>query len=168
MAPKTPASVREVPLVEQLGNLLAAHKQATPFAAPTDWVFATGRGTPHGYRNVAQRVLRSAADGAQLNGDGWPPLRFHDLRHTFASHLIVATLALMLRRSAVSSATPGSRSPSTSTPTSLTTPVTRARFGGGWQQVTSRPCLRLIKREHRSQRYENLRVSAQLLRAGSR
>jgi hypothetical protein len=24
-----------------------------------------------------------------LNGDGWPPLRFHDLRHTFASHLIV-------------------------------------------------------------------------------
>lgn len=34
-------------------------------------------------------MLRSAADGAQLNGDGWPPLRFHDLRHTFANHLIV-------------------------------------------------------------------------------
>lgn len=89
VAPKTPASVREVPLVEQLAHLLAAHKQATPFAAPTDWVFATGRGTPHGHRNVAQRVLRRAADAAQLNGDGWPPLRFHDLRHTFASHLIV-------------------------------------------------------------------------------
>jgi integrase len=89
VAPKTPASVREVPLVEQLSHLLAAHKQATPFAAPTDWVFATGRGTPHGHRNVAQRVLRRAADSAQLNGDGWPPLRFHDLRHTFASHLIV-------------------------------------------------------------------------------
>jgi integrase len=89
VAPKTPASVREVPLVEQLGHLLAAHKQATPFAAPTDWVFATGRGTPHGHRNVAQRVLRRAADSANLNGDGGPPLRFHDLRHTFASHLIV-------------------------------------------------------------------------------
>ena len=28
-------------------------------------------------------------DAAGLNGDNWPPLRFHDLRHTFASHLIV-------------------------------------------------------------------------------
>lgn len=34
-------------------------------------------------------MLRNAADAAQLNGDDWPPLRFHDLRHTFASHLIV-------------------------------------------------------------------------------
>ena len=89
VAPKTAASVREVPLVEQLAHLLAAHKQATPFAAPSDWVFATRRGTPHGHRNIAQRVLRRAADAAQLNGDDWPPLRFHDLRHTFASHLIV-------------------------------------------------------------------------------
>ncbi len=72
VAPKTPASVREVPLVEQLGHLLAAHKQATRFAAPHDWVFATGRGTPYGHRNVAQRVLRRAADTAQLDGNGWP------------------------------------------------------------------------------------------------
>ena len=78
--------MREVPLVEQLAHLLAAHKQATPFA---DWVFATSRGHPHGHRNVAQRGLRRAADSAQLNGDDWPPLRFHDLSHTFASHLIV-------------------------------------------------------------------------------
>ena len=35
---KTPASVREIPLVPQLAHLLAAHKQATPFAADTDWV----------------------------------------------------------------------------------------------------------------------------------
>jgi integrase len=81
--------VREVPLVEQLAHLLTAHKQATRFAAPQDWVFATGRGTPHGHRNVAQLVLRRAADTAQLDGNGRPPLRFHDLRHTFASHLIV-------------------------------------------------------------------------------
>jgi integrase len=73
VAPKTPASVRDVPLVEQLSHQLAAHKQASPFAAPGDWVFATSRGTPYGHRNAARRVLTRAADTAQLNGDGWPP-----------------------------------------------------------------------------------------------
>lgn len=87
--PKTPASIREVPLVDQLSEQLAAHKQASPFVAPADWVFATARGTPHGHRNVARRVLARAAEAVHLNADGWPPLRFHDLRHTFASHLIV-------------------------------------------------------------------------------
>jgi integrase len=33
-------------------------------------------------------VLTRVADTAHLNGDGWPLLRFHDPRHTFASHLI--------------------------------------------------------------------------------
>ena len=89
MPPKTSSSVREVPLVDQLAERLAAHKQASLFAAPGDWVFATGRRTPYGHRNVARRVLTRAATRAQLNRDGWPPLRFHDLRHTFASHLIV-------------------------------------------------------------------------------
>ena len=86
---KTAASVREIPLVAQLAHLLAAHKQVTPFAAGTDWVFATAHGTPYGHRNVVRRVLQRAARSAGLNQEGWPPLRFHDLRHTFASHLIV-------------------------------------------------------------------------------
>jgi integrase len=38
---------------------------------------------------VARRVLRKAADDAGLNVGEGPALRFHDLRHTFASHLIV-------------------------------------------------------------------------------
>jgi integrase len=89
VAPKTPASVREVPLVPQLSHRLAVHRRATPFEAPTDWVFATSRGTPFGERNVARRVLKKAADDTGLNDEGRAPLRFHDLRHTFASHLIV-------------------------------------------------------------------------------
>jgi len=88
VAPKTAASVRDVPLVAQLARLLAAHKLATPLAA-SDWVFATSHGKPYGHRNVARRCLTRAADRAGLNGDGRLPLRFHDLRHVFASHLIV-------------------------------------------------------------------------------
>ena len=89
VAPKTPASVRDVPLVAQLARLLSAHKQASLFARGDEWVFATARGTPYGHRNVSRRALGRAAQLAGLNDYGWPPHRFHDLRHTFASHLII-------------------------------------------------------------------------------
>jgi integrase len=81
--------VREVPLVAQLARLLAAHRATSSFGTGGDWVFATSRGTPLGQRNVMARGLTPAADRAGLNDDTWPPLRFHDLRHTFASYLIV-------------------------------------------------------------------------------
>ena len=89
VAPKTPASVREIPLFAQLARMLAEHKLRSPYAQRCDWVFATARGTPHGHRNVARRGLGRAADRADLHKGDWPKLRFHDLRHTFASHLIV-------------------------------------------------------------------------------
>jgi integrase len=89
VAPKTAASVRDVPLVPQLARLLSAHRQRTRFARTADWVFATARGTPYGHRNVSRRCLGRAAELAGLNDDGWPPLSFHDPRHTFASHLII-------------------------------------------------------------------------------
>ncbi len=89
VAPKTAAAVREVPLVAQLARLLAAHRHDTPFARGEDWVFATGHGTPQNQRNMMARGLRQAARRANLDDGSWPPLRFHDLRHTFASHLIV-------------------------------------------------------------------------------
>jgi integrase len=67
-----------------------------------DWVFATGNST---HSASQRRALRSAADKAGLNEDGWPPLRFHDLRHAFASHPII-DLKWTQPESAGSSASP--------------------------------------------------------------
>jgi integrase len=89
VAPKTPAAIRDVPLVPQLAEMLREHRRRSPFDAGSDWMFGTGRGTPIGHRNVERRALQRAATRAGLDGGEWPPLRFHDLRHTFASHLIL-------------------------------------------------------------------------------
>jgi integrase len=39
------------------------------------------------YRNVSTRGLDKAAEAAQLNPAGVAKLTFHDLRHTYGSHL---------------------------------------------------------------------------------
>jgi integrase-like protein len=49
---------------------------------------ATRNGTPLSQRNVLRSALTHAAREAGLLADG-ARLRFHDLRHTFASHLII-------------------------------------------------------------------------------
>jgi integrase len=87
--PKTPSAIRGIPLAPQLADVLLAHRRASAFGARGDWVFTTGRGTPLGHRNVQRRALGQAATIAGLDDGDWPPLRFHDLRHTFASHLIL-------------------------------------------------------------------------------
>jgi integrase len=81
--------VRDIPLLPQLAALLKRHKLASSHSGEHDFVFATALGMPLGYRNVERRGLRRAAEKARLNPEGQPPLRIHDLRHTFASHLIV-------------------------------------------------------------------------------
>jgi integrase len=78
-----------VPLLPQLAVLLKREKLSSPFSSERDFVFATGLGTPLSARNVERRGLGRAAERAGLNGEGEPRLRVHDLRHTFASHLIV-------------------------------------------------------------------------------
>jgi len=89
MPPKTAAAVRAIPPAPQLAVMLNRHKQASRFDRGHDYVFATSRGTPLGHRNAHQRALTRAAERAGLNQEGEPRLRFHDLRHTFASHLII-------------------------------------------------------------------------------
>ena len=86
---KTGAAVRDIPLLPQLGSLLKQHKVASPRSGDRDFVFTTTVGTPQHYRNVERRGLQRAAQRADLEEVGRPVLRVHDLRHTFASHLIV-------------------------------------------------------------------------------
>jgi integrase len=86
--PKTRASIREIPLLPQLATVLRQHKRSSRFTRGSDYVFATSRGTAFLHHNVSKRVLRRAAVDAGLDRDG-RRLRFHDLRHTFASHLII-------------------------------------------------------------------------------
>jgi integrase len=88
ITPKTRASAREIPLLPQLATVLQQHKRDTRFNAPTDYVFATPIGTPFLHHNVSKRVLRRAATRAGLDRPG-RHVRLHDLRHTFASHLII-------------------------------------------------------------------------------
>ena len=82
--PKTAAAVRDIPLVAELSALLRDQRQTTPFADTDDYVFPTANRTPLGHRNVESHALQRAAAAAALEA-----VRFHDLRHTFASHLIV-------------------------------------------------------------------------------
>lgn len=86
---KTAAAERDVPLAPQLVARLREHRRDLPPIGEEAWVFHTGAGTPFGHRNIETRALNEAADLSGLDDGAWPRLRFHDLRHTFASHLIV-------------------------------------------------------------------------------
>jgi integrase len=87
--PKTPFAVRDVELMPALARMLCSHREqrfAVGHARPEDFVFGTIHGTPLHYRTVVRRALDVAVGRAGLAVT--PRLRFHDLRHTFASLLI--------------------------------------------------------------------------------
>ena len=86
---KTNAATRDIPLLPQLAVVLKRHKLAAPHSGAGDYVFGTATGTPLGARNVERRGLGHAADQAGLNNNDELRLRIHDLRHTFASHVII-------------------------------------------------------------------------------
>lgn len=90
--PKTSRSRRTVPLPSSLVRALITHRRKQAEARlkagavyqNNELVFATGEGTPHNSRNLAQRHLLSILERAKL------PLRFrlYDLRHSCATLLL--------------------------------------------------------------------------------
>jgi integrase len=94
-APKTPQAYRQVILMPSLARLLREHKVASPYSGPEDPVFATLTGAPMHYRNVSRRGFAAAVVKSGLDQPGQPRLRFHDLRHTFASLMIAQGLNIV-------------------------------------------------------------------------
>ena len=65
-----------------LSTALRDHRVASRFKQSEDYVFSSTRRTALEGRNVSRMFT------ATLKRAGLPPIRFHDLRHTFASLLI--------------------------------------------------------------------------------
>jgi integrase len=74
---------RTVPLPEFLRDDLAAHLKGRPYR-PEDPLFSSPEGGPFRHNNFYRRQFKPAVAKARLPAT----LRFHDLRHTYASFLI--------------------------------------------------------------------------------
>ncbi len=85
--PKTPQAKREIVLAPALAKVLREHRMASRFKADGDLVFPSSTGRALGARNLTRRGLDKALERAGLG-----KLRFHDLRHTFASLLVAEGL----------------------------------------------------------------------------
>jgi integrase len=81
--PKTRGSVRAIAMTPTLVSKLRSHRMASSFKDEDDLIFPSERGTPLDGRNMVRRFFEPALCKA-----GLPRMRFHDLRHTFASLLI--------------------------------------------------------------------------------
>ncbi len=84
---KTKAGKRNVILAPSLAKMLKAHRLASRFTGPDDYVFCTPEERPLTPSNVDRRALHAAAEKAALRK---PRPKWHDLRHSFASAMIQA------------------------------------------------------------------------------
>ncbi len=79
---------REVPLPDQAAGALDRLSQRPDFTGPDDYVFANRLG-----RRLDGSALRRRVERAR-DAAGLPPLRFHDLRHTYGSQLVAGGIDL--------------------------------------------------------------------------
>jgi integrase len=79
---------REVPLPDQAARALDRLSQRRDFSSPDDYVFVNRLG-----RRLDGSALRRRVERAR-DAAGLPPLRFHDLRHTYGSQLVAGGIDL--------------------------------------------------------------------------
>lgn len=106
---KTNAGERTVILLPVLNRLLRQHRAVAcerGQARPDSFIFSTLTGGPIYYRNASARGLDVGADRAALNTPEQQKLSFHDLRHTFISHLIAGGLDVIVVQRQVGHARP--------------------------------------------------------------
>ncbi len=82
--PKSKRSIRPVPVPKALEKTLREHRLACP-PCSEGWVFPSQTGTPLNDRNMVRRHFEPALKAASLER-----IRFHDLRHSYAAHLVAA------------------------------------------------------------------------------
>jgi len=70
---------RTVPMVEEVAAVVTRLRERTKFTGPNDFVFPGESG------EIADPSALRRRFAAAVNRAGLPPLRFHDLRHTFGS-----------------------------------------------------------------------------------
>jgi integrase len=80
--PKSARSIRTIGMSKRLSTILMDHKLAAPYS-PWDLLFCSKDGTTLDQANVYHRILQPTLTAAKMRR-----IRFHDLRHTYASMLI--------------------------------------------------------------------------------
>ena len=86
---------REVPLPDQAAGALDRLSTRSEFVGPDEYVFANRLG-----RRLDPTALRRRFERAR-DGAGLPPLRFHDLRHTYGSLLVAGGVDLQSVKAAM-------------------------------------------------------------------